>query len=111
MPALVDAVNDEDGERIVAPLRGGADPNETDEHGMSALGAAVGNGDLEVVERLIAACADSNHGSPAPLVYAAWASGSSAAMLERLLRAGAEVDRADDSGSTALYMAAVGGSP
>src|SRR5690349_12249483 len=105
MSELVRAMFARDEVRVVDLVHSGADPDVPDESGVTALDVAVGTGDLRFVDQLLSAGADPN----AVLASAAWNEHASEAVVRRLLDAGAEPDRPDACGSTALYLAAVSG--
>jgi ankyrin repeat protein len=103
---LVDAVQRRDAAAVSALLKQGADVNERDVDGATALLYAAHLGDLASVKQLLKAGADANAANRygvAPLHEAAML--ADAALIEALLGAGAEVDRALPEGETPLMLA------
>lgn len=97
-----------------ALLAAGANPDEADETGLTPLLIAVRKGDTEATQALLEAGADPNHSQPrgergvgaqghSPLVRAA--GDGNLALVELLLAHGAEVDRPNSAGQTALLAA------
>lgn len=86
-------------------LEAGVDPESCTQSGMTALEAAAGAGNADVVAALLRGGADANgscpRGSGFPLNSAA-----NAAVARELIRAGASIDRVDSTGQTALHRAA-----
>ena len=89
-------------------LDGGASVDKTDDFGFSAVFAAVSNGSAEVLDLLIARGANWNLVSTAttmtPLTMAC-ANGGRAAMVQKLLDAGTDVNEIDGRGFAALHYA------
>ena len=96
-------------EEVVGCLHAGADPNEPNDTGATALHLAARlNPSAAVIRALIDAGADlSLRDKPgrAPLHLAAWKN-PSAAVVEALIEAGAYPNEANDRGWTPLYLAA-----
>jgi ankyrin repeat protein len=89
-------------DRVIAALaRAGAKPNLRDAHGMTALSLAAGRGDAQQVIALIKAGADTNQpcGGWVPLMRA-----KGVAVIEALLKGGAEVAPRSTSGPHALLL-------
>ena len=107
---LFDAVKAGDVAGVQAALSNGADVNQADISG-SALHLAVGIGNTEVAEALVAAGANLEaEGEPAgahPLHVAAKV--NEPAIAAMLIDRGAKVDAADSQGRTPLMVAAVNG--
>ena len=104
---LVDAVQRHDPAAVSALLKQGADVNERDVEGATALLYATHLADLAAVTQLLKAGADANAAnrySVAPLHEAAML--GDATLIEALLGAGAETDRALPEGETPLMLAA-----
>lgn len=90
----------------------GADVDQRDRYGRTALMHTAAFGVLDQMDRLLARGADINStdaGGETALMRAAW-SGQVGA-IDRLIAAGADVDLGDMCGWTALMHAAVGGHP
>ena len=90
----------------------GADVDQRDRYGRTALMHTAAFGVLDQMDRLLARGADINGtdaGGETALMRAAW-SGQVGA-IDRLIAAGADVDLGDMCGWTALMHAAVGGHP
>lgn len=90
----------------------GADVDQRDRYGRTALMHTAAFGVLDQMDRLLARGADINGtdaGGETALMRAAW-SGQVGA-IDRLIAAGADVDLGDICGWTALMHAAVGGHP
>jgi len=93
---------------IQALLKGGANLNEKDQDGMTALHWAVLSHRPEAVEELLAAGADVNavdHFGYTPLLYAATVDFGDSAIATALLKAGADPNVKDKEGKTALAHA------
>ena len=109
--SVVDAARAQDGETLRALVSAGADVNETQPDGASALHWATHWEDLETAEYLIAAGADVNAandlGVTAILMAAANGQGE---LVETLLAAGADANASLTSGETALMAASRAGS-
>ena len=109
---LVDAVKRQDVAAVRALVAQGADVNEAQPDGTTALHWAVHYEALDVVTLLVeagaAVSATTRHGVP-PLSLAA--ENGNAVMLERLLEAGADPNTETPGGETVLMTAARAGSP
>jgi serine/threonine-protein phosphatase 6 regulatory ankyrin repeat subunit B len=107
---LVEAARDGNLARVRELLDAGANVNQADNHGDTALMAASRYGHATVVEMLLAAGADVNHADNRGWTALMWASRSShAAIVEMLLAAGADANQADAYGGTALLYASYNG--
>jgi len=109
---LTHAAGAGDGREVQALLAQGADPNEMDGAGGSALIAAARGGHVDVMRALIAGGADVNRRDVrfshwTPLVHAIHK--RQAAAVRLLLDSGADVDSPMDGGATALIFAAAYG--
>lgn len=91
-------------------LSAGADPDEIDLHGHQStpLAWACAHGDEGAVRALLAAGARPDTAASAPPLVEATTHGF-VDLVVLLLEAGADVDDADDSGATALWVAAASG--
>ncbi len=91
-------------------LAAGADPDEVDLHGHQStpLAWACAHGDEGAVRALLAAGARPDTAASAPPLVEATTHGF-VDLIVLLLKAGAGVDEADDSGATALWIAAAAG--
>lgn len=110
--ALLSAVKAEDPAAVRALLAEGADANETDADGKTALAWAVDADNLDIATALLDAGANvaaTNRYGVAPLFLAS--ENGSAKMLEALLDRGADPDTALPDGETALMTAARTGNP
>ncbi len=110
---VADAAMRGDVEAVRALLEQGADANEAQGDGMTALHWAARNGDIEMARLLVTAGANVEAGTRigryTPLHLASRAGG--AGVVEALLAAGADVHaRTTNSGVTALHLAAESGS-
>ena len=97
----------DDRKTIDALLKGGADINETDFRGFTALMQAASNGTLETVRMLLDRGADLNKGSSlhgTPLVLAA--GNGRTEVVKLLLDRGADMNRVKFGGDTPLMWAA-----
>jgi ankyrin repeat protein len=86
----------------------GADPNQADKDNNRALDGAVTNNHVETLKALLAKGAKVNYvdrTKMTPLLYAASVDFGDTAMLEALLKAGADVNAKDDESRTALDLA------
>lgn len=109
---LADAAMEDDAERVVALLESGADVNEAQGDGMTALHWAAYNGRAELVETLLSAGANvdpvTRIGSYTPLHHAA--RNGFADVADALLAAGADPEARTSSGETRpLHLAAAAG--
>ncbi len=105
---LVTAVGFGDAAVIQALVKGGADVDERDSDGMTALHWAVLAHHPEVVKALLAAGANANavdHFGYTPLLYAATVDFGDAETVTMLLKAGADPGIKDKKGETALAHA------
>jgi len=108
--ALLSAVKAQDGAAVRSLLDRGADPNESDPDGTTALAWAVHADDAEIAKALLdagASAAATNRYGVGPLFLAS--ENGSAAMLELLLAHGADPNQALPDGETALMTAARAG--
>jgi ankyrin repeat protein len=104
---LLRAAQTNDATVALAAIEDGVDVNGKAPDGTTALHWAVYNGNLALVERLIAAGAEvsaANEFGSTPLAEAATV--GNAAIIEALLTAGAEVDAVGADGQTALMVVA-----
>jgi ankyrin repeat protein len=110
VPKLVAAAKAGDTAAVLALLGAGANPNETEPDGTTALMWAVHRDDVGLAARLIAAGADvsvaNDYGATAMSEAAIRAD---AEMLSQLLAAGADVDAPNADGQTALMVVARSG--
>jgi ankyrin repeat protein len=107
---LIDAARNEDSERLRSLLAQGANPNEQQADGATALHWAVHRGDSESVLALLSAGANVNQVNrlgASPLFVAA--RNGDGALIRQLLEAGAEPDLALQLGETPLMSAARAG--
>lgn len=109
---LTRAALDGDAQRVQALLAQGADPDERDGGGGTALIVAARNGHLDVMRALVKGGADVNRRDGrfnhwTPLVHAIHKRQDAAARL--LLASGAEADSPMDGGATPLMFAAAYG--
>ena len=109
---MADAAMEGDIEIVRALLGEEADVNAAQGDGMTALHWAAYRDDLEIAQLLLQAEADvtakTRVGAIMPISLAA--QNGSAAMLEKLIEAGAEANSRTSTGATALMMAAMSGS-
>jgi|GEM_PF-127023 len=104
---VADAVMRGDGARLEQLLQQGADVNEPQADGATALHWAAYRNDLDAVRRLLAAGADvnvANRTGTTPLLMASIA--GNAEMIRLMLEAGADPNETFTNGETALMMAA-----
>ncbi len=109
---LLDAVLGGDIAAVRATLAQGADANERDSDGTTALHHAARLGALEIADQLIAAGAEVDAGTRygiTPLALAAASGG--AELVTRLLAAGADPGATSREGQTVLMNAALNGTP
>lgn len=110
-PPLIQAVLDGDLKKAQKLIAGGANANQTDEHGFSALWRAAYRGDEEMTQFLLNSGAEvnarSNRLGSTPLQQAAQR--GDRATVRVLLAAGARLEDADGSGWTPLFAAALSG--
>jgi ankyrin repeat protein len=88
-------------------IRRGANPNETDGDGISALGWATINNHANVAQLLLARGAEVNHldnFGMTPLLYAASIDFGNTTMLEKLMAAGANLKTINKQGQTAIDL-------
>lgn len=86
----------------------GANPNDTDDDGITALGVAAINNHANVVRVLLARGAKVNHVDKlgmTPLLYAASIDFGDTAVIERLIAGGADLKAKNKQGMTALDLA------
>ncbi|MGM0361184.1 ankyrin repeat domain-containing protein, partial [Streptomyces griseoaurantiacus] len=105
-PGLLPAVHEGDEDAVVRLLRAGADPEEADEDGQTALYLAAVADAPGLVRLLLAAGADPDRlsrGTDAPLCGAAC--GGHEQVVRALLGAGAAVDLEEEYGFRALTWA------
>ena len=107
--ALHIAANNDDAETIAMLLKAGADINAKDERGKTPLLDAVTNGygGLKATPPLIAAGADlkTRYKYGNSILFEA-ANSDAAAPVQALIKAGAELDAANENGETPLFYAA-----
>ena len=109
-PDLLDAAGTGDVSRVRALLNKGADVNETNEKGATALMWAAGKGDNEIVEVLLAKGADVNAKTLEGLTALLFASNQGHIQTVKvLLNAGADVNAGAEECHTALLAAALTG--
>lgn len=110
---LLAAAKRGDGQGVKAALSQGAEPNQTDRQGHTALLYAVHQGDLALAEALLSAGAEVDLAKMpqglTPLMLAV--ARGERQITELLLRAGADPNRVNEDGSAALMMAAYRGDP
>ena len=109
---VADAAMAKDAAAVRALLKQGADVNAAQGDGMTALHWAASSGDLELVQMLMYAGANLRAATRlngyTPLFLAGRE--GQAAIIETLLKAGAEADVRSSTGSTPLMLAAAAGS-
>lgn len=104
---VVDATWRGDRARLTALLRAGVDVNRRGTHGQTALEGAAWHGDERAVDALLRAGAVVGAPNTRALQFAAVR--GHAAIVRRLLVAGADPDVRDGSGRSPLSLAALGG--
>jgi len=111
--ALLYACTNGEANRAGSLLESGADPNAVDDDGWTPLMLAAMNGNREIVDMLLQHGADPNIGESeygSPLAAAAVSPVAeedvSSAVIDALLRSGAEIDKTNGSGMTPLFFAA-----
>jgi uncharacterized protein len=109
---VADAAMRGDKDTLRTLLKQGADVNQSQGDGMTALHWAATSGNMEIVEMLLYAGANvratTRLGGYTPLHVASQAGG--AAVIDALAKAGADVDAATSTGATPLMLAATSGS-
>jgi ankyrin repeat protein len=108
-PALIEAVEESDFRRAQKLIAKGADVNQQNSYGYSALHVAAASGDAKVVKLLLEAGANVNARNPTGSALARAAQQGNAEIVRLLLQAGADVEAKDDSGWTPLFSAAMTG--
>lgn len=106
-PPLIQAVLDGDLKKAQKLIASGANVNQTNEYGFSALYLSA-QGDEKMTQLLLNSGADINAPSGSTPLQAAAQRGDRAT-VRILLAAGARIEDADDSGWTPLFMAALAG--
>jgi uncharacterized protein len=102
---LIAAAARKDVQALPRLLELGLDVNTTDAHGLSALTHAAGTGDSELIELLLKAGSDVNHGARiTPLIAAV--RGRHVACVRRLATQGAQLDAAPDGVLSPVNLAA-----
>lgn len=104
---LVDVIKDNDHDSALDSIERGADVNQAEEDGSTALLWAVHNEDADLVRRLIRAGADvakANDYGASPMMEAATV--GNAEILKLLLKAGADPNTKNPEGQTALMAVA-----
>lgn len=108
---VADAAMNGDKEAVRALLKQGADVNQAQGDGMTALHWAAASGHVDLVKTLLYAGANvratTRLGAYAPLHVAS--QGGHAAVIKTLVKAGADADMATSTGATPLMMAALSG--
>jgi ankyrin repeat protein len=109
---VADAAMRGDKDTLRTLLKQGADVNQSQGDGMTALHWAATNGNMELVEMLLYAGANvratTRLGGYTPLHIAT--QGGRAAVIDALTKAGADVNAATSTGATPLMLAATSGS-
>ena len=110
---LISAVQSGDRESVRALIAAGADVNAPTRDGDTALGAAAGNGDTEMVKLLLNAGAKPSRRPNKALLNELMRTASEgyADIVQMLLGAGADINEQRAEGQTALHWAASGGHP
>ena len=106
-PPLIEAIEESNFKRTQKLIAKGADVNQQNSYGYSALFAAARSGDAKIVKLLLDAGANVNARSPAGSALARAAQQGHAEIVRLLLQAGADVEAKDGSGWTPLFSAAM----
>ncbi len=108
-PPLIEAVEESDLKRAQKLIAKGADVNQQNSYGYSALFLAAASGDTKIVKLLLDAGANVNARGPTGSALARAAQQGNPEIVRLLLQAGAELEAKDSSGWTALFSAAMTG--
>lgn len=104
--ALIKAARAGDAELVRRLLRAGANPNKVDTHGETPVYVAALNGNPRALAALLDGGADPNRALTNPPILAA---ATNPSVLEILIKRGAKLDVATETGATALHRAAMAG--